>query len=177
MKYATILALLLLVACQTAPVVVELTPGALGDRQTLEGYFSFISPVDYIAEFENVSVFISDSQEEIFISLAVIGAGEDERMVQGLLDDIFEKFDGVEITTPVQASVDGMPGQKAEFSGVIGGGVVSGYYLTIDLGDDISFLAFGMGKVTQDTDSWQQFGQTDFTQLLETVEILFGSTF
>lgn len=133
MKMKILFAFLLLAACQPVPATVEptagitvvpiasSTPGLSGDRQLLEGYFSFISPVDYVAELEDDSVFISDAQEEIFISLAIIGAGEDNRSVEGLLDDIFGKFNGVEIKVPVQASVDGMAGQKTEFSGVTSG--------------------------------------------------------
>lgn len=189
MGIAVIFALLLLSACQVAPVTVEptsavtvvpidsSTSGLSGKRQKLEGYFSFISPTDYGAELEEDSAFISDSAQEIFMSLAIIGAGEDERSVEELLENIFGNFEGVELKIPVNTIVDGMAGQKTEFSGVIQGGVVSGYYVTIDLGNDISFLAFGMGKVTQDTDSWQQFGQMDFTQLLDTVEILLASSF
>ncbi len=189
MKSAVLFALFFLLACQAEPVPAEpsagvtmipiasVTPGLSGERQSLEGYFSFISPADFEAEFEKDSAFISDSNGEIFISLAIIGAGEDERTVQGLLDDIFGKFDDVDIKNPERTLIDGNAGQKVDFSGVISQGVVSGYYVTTDLGNDISFLAFGMGKVTQDSDSWQQFGELNFMQLLDTVDILFGSSF
>ncbi len=176
-KFAAILSLSLLTACQPAPIVVELTPGMAGERQSLEGYFSFISPANFEPELEEKSVFISDPAGEVFISLAIIGEGEDERTAQGLLDDIFERFDRVEVKDAQATTLDGASGVKADFSGVINGGVVSGYYVNIDLGNDVSFLAFGMGKVTETADSWQQYGKSNFTQLLGTVDILFRLPF
>jgi hypothetical protein len=148
-----------------------------GERKQVAGFFSFITPLNYHADLEERAAFVSDLDQEVFLSLAIIGEGEDERTVQELVDDIFEGFDGVEVKDPETYTIDSLTGQRAEFSGVTSGGVVSGYYVIIDLGNEISFLAFGMGKVTESTDSWLQYGELNFTQLLETVDILFGSTF
>ena len=185
MKFAMLITLLLLTACQ--PVAIEpnvgltlipiasSTPGIIGERQHLEGYFSFITPENYFAELDDDSVFISDRTDEIFISLAIIGTGEDERTAQSLIDEIFGKFDGHEILNPSNTEVGGLAGRKVDFSGVLSNSVVSGNYVIIDLGDGVSFLAFGMGNVEEEKNTWDDYGRLNFTQLLATVEILFDT--
>jgi hypothetical protein len=187
------LGLLLLVGCQPMPaqdpavtvVVLEsatpeptkaptetATPQPLsGERQHLEGYFSFIASENYTADVEDDSVFISDEGAEIFISFAIIGAGQDERSAQGLVDSIFAKFEGHEIQTASVTQVGGLVGSRADFSGVLSGTVVSGNYVIVDLDDGVSFFAFGMGNVSESNDTWQGYGRMDFEQMLDTVEI------
>lgn len=184
MKFAPLFSILLLAACQPAIAeptigvtvipIASSTPGITGERQQLKGYFSFITPEAFVAELEDDSVFISDEAEEIFISLAIIGAGE-ERTAQALLDDIFESFDGVEILPTLDTQVGGLAGHENDFSGVLSGTVVSGNYVVVVLENGVSFMAFGMGNVEQDNDAWEAYGRLNFAQLLETVEILFGT--
>jgi hypothetical protein len=184
-RFWVILILLTLAACQPVPAVstagvtvvpmASSTPGISGERQKLEGYFSFITPEAYIAELEDDSVFFSDETKKIFISLAIIGVGEDGRTAQGLIDSIFVKFEGHEIIDPSDTTVGGLAGTRADFSGVLGSTVVSGNYVVIDLGEGVSFFAFGMGNVEAEIDTWESYGRLNFTQLLNTVEISFGS--
>lgn len=67
-----------------------------------------------------------------------------------------------------------LAGREADFSGVLSGTVVSGNYVVVDLDKGVSFLAFGMGNVSKDIDTWEDYGRFNFTQLLSTVDILFG---
>ena len=149
----------------------------IGERKHVGGFFSFITPLNYHADLEEKAVFISDVGQEVFLSLAVIGADEDERTAQSLLEDIFAIFEGVEVQADTKTKVSGMTGTRADFSGVLSGSVISGNYVVIDLGEEVSFLAFGFGNVTAEYDRWEEYGLMNFAELLASVEIPFGAPF
>jgi hypothetical protein len=152
------------------------TPQPLsGERQELEGYFSFIASDAYIAELEAKSAFISDEGEQVFISFAIIGEGEDERTAHSLIEQIFARFEGHELQNVSVTSVGGFEGSKTEFSGLLNSTVVSGNYIIVDLSEEVSFLAFGMGYVTKEIDNWESSGRVEFARMLDTVEIVFGT--
>jgi hypothetical protein len=71
--------------------------------------------------------------------------------------------------------VGGYEGSKTEFSGLLNSTVVSGNYIIVDLGEEVSFLAFGMGYVTKEIDNWESSGRVEFARMLDTVEIVFGT--
>ncbi|HSS95520.1 MAG TPA: hypothetical protein VLK33_00740, partial [Terriglobales bacterium] len=66
------------------------------DRQTIEGAFSFIAPTGYTTALKPISAEIDHSQDNVFLTIAIIGLGDDERTARGLLNDIFEKFQGID---------------------------------------------------------------------------------
>lgn len=150
---------------------------SINERRHVEGYFSFVTPLNYHADIEEKAVFISDIGQEVFLSLVVIGAGEDERTARSLMEDIFAAFEGVEVQADSETHVSGLSGIQADFSGVLSGSVISGNYVVIDIGGGVSFLAFGFGNVTEENNRWEEYGGMNFAELLASVEILFGAPF
>jgi len=160
----------------TAPepsVVPTVTPPALAeaDRQTVGEYFSFIPVPGYAAELEDTIAYLQNETGDVSISLALIGVGEDERLVEDVLTGVFEKFSGLDRGDPVATMLDGLAANQMDFNGVLGQSVLSGSYVVVDLGDEASFLAFAFANVTADQDDWLHHGNVEFAQLLNSIQL------
>jgi hypothetical protein len=195
-RVAWLLAAIGLAACQapTSQVTAQLSPVALitstalpttqptatpslmppseTERQQVEDQFSFIPPVGYSVDIDGLSVFMDQGVDGVFFSVAIIGAGDDERDIHEVVERIFDRFEGVEFETGVPVEVGGQETTQTDFNGVLQPSIVSGSYVVVELSEESGLLIIGLGNVLPTKDSWQAYAGAEFAQLLTTIELL-----
>lgn len=149
-----------------------LAPGEvrLGERASVEGYFSVRVPVGYDANLQPQGIAVNDAIQATIMFMVVNGPdASGQAPSQIYLENVSASFDEIVLGDPQPITVDGREGSYQNVDVSFSGNIARGRFIVLPFDNGLEFYSLALSPTVELTDLWELEGATVHELVIESL--------